>query len=202
MNFPCKIAILIFDDVEVLDFCGPFEVFSITKDNQEQKAFKVMIAAENEAPVLTRNQLSINPHYTITNCPAPDILLIPGGPGTRREMGNDNLLNWIKSCSKQSKLTLSVCTGSLLLGKANLLDGLEITTHHGALDLLKEVVPNAVIRKDKRIIDNGKFIVSGGISAGIDMSLYVVAKLLGKDVAMKTAEYMEYRWLIDDLGVC
>ncbi len=196
MNYPCKIAILIFNEVEVLDFCGPFEVFSITKGSNGQSPFEVMIVAEDEAPVLARNNLSINPQYTITNCPEPDILLIPGGPGTRKEIYNDELLKWIKSTSMASKLTLSVCTGSLLLGKANLLDDLEITTHHGALDLLRETAPKAIVRSDKRFIDNGKYIIAAGISAGIDMSLYVVEKLLGKDIAEKTAQYMEYDWVV------
>ncbi len=194
MKFPCKLAILIFDEVEVLDFCGPFEVFSITKDNHGQSPFEVMIVAEDNTPVLARNNLSINPQYTIKNCPKPDIILIPGGPGTRKELYNDTLIGWIKSISLASQLTLTVCTGSLLLGKTGLLDHMEITTHHGALDLLRETAPKAEVRSDVRFIDNDRYITAAGISAGIDMSLYVVGKLLGRDIAEKTASYMEYNW--------
>jgi transcriptional regulator GlxA family with amidase domain len=138
--------------------------------------------------------LSVNPSYTIQDCPQPDILLIPGGLGTRKEMHNSTLIDWIRSSSQKAELILSVCTGALLLAKADLLEGLAATTHHGAIKLLKEVAPHTMIREDKRIIDNGRIIVSGGISAGIDMSLYVVAKLLGKEQALETAQYMEYDW--------
>jgi len=192
-----RIGILIFNDVEVMDFCGPFEVFSITRDKEGNNAFDVNVIAEKQGPVLARNKLSINPHYSICNYPPLDILLIPGGPGTRKEMHNKTLIEWIKTCSQKTQLVLSVCTGSLLLGKANLLDNIEATTHHGALELLKEVAPKTTVITNQRYIDNGKYITSGGISAGIDMSLYVVSKLLGKVIAEQTAKHMEYNWISD-----
>jgi len=109
-------------------------------------------------------------------------------------MYNTTLIDWIKGRSREVELVLSVCTGALLLAKAGLLEGLAATTHHGAIDLLKETAPNTTIQEDKRIVDNGRIIVSAGISAGIDMSLYVISKLLGKELALKTAQYMEYDW--------
>lgn len=130
----------------------------------------------------------------LENCPQPDILLIPGGYGTRQQMHNQTLVDWIKEYSKQAELTLSVCTGALLLAKAGLLENLAATTHHLAIDLLQQTAPNTEIRANERFVDNGKIILSAGISAGIDMSLYVVAKLLGKKQAIETAEYMEYDW--------
>lgn len=189
-----NVAILIFDEVEVLDFCGPFEVFSVTGKRDNLNPFNVYTVAEKAEPVLARNHLSVNPRYTFLNSPEPDILLVPGGYGTDREMYNETLINWIINCSQKSELVLSVCTGVILLAKAGLLEGLAGTTHHMALNLLKEVAPNTVVRDTERIVDNGKVIVSAGISAGIDMSLYVVSKLLGKEQALETARYMEYDW--------
>jgi transcriptional regulator GlxA family with amidase domain len=109
-------------------------------------------------------------------------------------MYNTTLIDWIKSSSREAELVLSVCTGAFLLAKAGLFEALAATTHHGAIELLKEVAPHTVIEEDKRIIDNGRIIVSAGISAGIDMSLYVISKLLGEEQALKTAQYMEYDW--------
>jgi transcriptional regulator GlxA family with amidase domain len=187
-----NVAILIFDDVELLDFTGPFEVFSVTGRQDDSSPFNVYTVAEKSDPITTRNQLSINPQYTIHDCPQPDIFLVPGGQGTRREMNNPTLINWIKDCSQNAELVLSVCTGALLLAKAGLLEGLTATTHRNAIELLKEIAPNTTVLDDKRFVDNGKIILSAGISTGIDMSLYVVAELLGKEQALKTAQYMEY----------
>ena len=189
-----NVAILIFDEVEVLDFCGPFEVFSVTGKRDNLNPFNVYTVAERAEPVLARNHLSVNPRYTFLNSPEPDILLVPGGPGTEREMYNETLIDWIKSCSQQAELVLSDCDGAILLAKAGLLEGLAATTHHLDLERLREVAPNTVIRDSERIVDNGRVIVSAGISAGIDMSLYVVAKLLGKEQALETARFMEYDW--------
>jgi transcriptional regulator GlxA family with amidase domain len=189
-----NVAILIFDDVELLDFAGPFEVFSVTGRQDGSSPFNVYTVAEKSDPITTRNQLSVNPQYTIDNCPQPDILLVPGGQGTRTEMNNPTLINWIKECSQKAELVLSVCTGALLLAKARLLEGLTATTHHNAIELLKELAPNSTIETNKRFVDNGRIILSAGIATGIDMSLYVVAKLLGKEQALETAQYMEYDW--------
>jgi len=189
-----NVAILIFDDVELLDFTGPFEVFYVTGRQDNSKPFNVYTVAEKSDPITTQNQLSVNPQYTIHNCPQPDILLVPGGQGTRRKMHNPVLIDWIKECSQKAELVLSVCTGALLLAKAGLLEGLTATTHHTAIELLKEITPNTTIVSNKRFVDNGKIILSAGIATGIDMSLYVVAKLLGKEQALQTAQYIEYNW--------
>ena len=193
-----NVAILIFDDVEVLDFCGPFEVFSATAETIRPAPFNVYTVAETRRPVIAINNLSVNPAYALSDCPPPDILLVPGGHGTRKQMKNIVLLDWIKQRAGEVELLLSVCTGALLLGKAGLLDGLVATTHHSALALLKEVAPKATVTDTQRIVDNGKIIVSAGISAGIDMSLHVVQKLLGKALAAETAAYMEYDWRFQD----
>lgn len=193
-----NVAILIFDEVEVMDFCGPFEVFSVTGRRDNTNPFEVYTVAEKDSPVFARNRLSVNPHFTIHNCPKPDILIIPGGFGTRREMHNQIVIDWIKEKSFNAELILSVCTGSLLLAKAGLLEGLSATTHHSAIDLLRETAPNTKIEPDRRFIDNGRVIISAGVAAGIDMSFYVVGKLLGRDTAIETARYIEYDLRMDE----
>jgi len=191
------VAILIFDEVEVLDFAGPFEIFSVTGRQKQTTPFNVYTVAEKSGPVLARNQLSLNPRFTIADCPPPDILVLPGGLGTRREMNNPIVVDWIKRTALEAELVLSVCTGALLLAKAGLLDGLKATTHRGALDLLREIAPKTTVLDRQRVVDNGKVIVSAGVSAGIDMALHVVARLLGKEEALETARYIEYDWRHD-----
>jgi transcriptional regulator GlxA family with amidase domain len=188
------VAILIFDDVEVLDFCGPFEVFSVANHFAETPAFRVVTVAENAGPVATRGGLSVNPHHRLDDCPPPEVLLVPGGQGTRREMHNRTLTDWVARTAGPAELVLSVCTGALLLAKAGLLDGLRATTHHAALDLLRQTAPNTTVHTDRRFVDNGKVICSAGIAAGIDMCLHAVAQLLGGPTAEKTARHMEYPW--------
>lgn len=192
-----NVAILIFDHVEVLDFAGPFEVFIAGSDRG--KDFKVCTVAEHDRPIHAIGYLSVNPTFTIHNCPKPDIVIIPGGWGTRKEMHNEAITNWIREVSHHAELVLSVCTGALLLAKANLLDGLRLTTNRLAINELREVAPaSAEFIEDARYIDNGKFILSAGVSAGIDMSLYVVGKLLGHERAWNTAKLMEYDWKVVD----
>ena len=199
-----NVAVLIFNDVEVLDFAGPFEVFSVTglRDGAKEAPFNVYTVAEN-APILARNRLCVSPHYTFETCPPPDLLIVPGGGGfrsdgtpygTRKEINNLRLLDWIFDCSQETELLLSVCTGALLLAKIGLLEGKVVTTHQGAIAQLTQMLSPNQVHSKARIADNGDVILSGGISAGIDMSLYVVAKLLGVAQATETAQYMEYDW--------
>lgn len=189
-----NLAILIFDEVEVLDFCGPFEVFSVANRFSDPAAFHVFTVAEKDGPIRTRGGLSINPHHRLADCPPPDLLLVPGGQGSRREMHNQPLLDWIRQAAAKAECVLSVCTGALLLARAGLLDGLEATTHHGALELLRQLAPQTTVHAIRRVVDNGRVICSAGIAAGIDMSLHVVERLLGAQVAIKATQHMEYPW--------
>jgi transcriptional regulator GlxA family with amidase domain len=175
-----NLAILIFNDVEVLDFCGPFEVFAVTGRDADLRPFHVYTIAEQSGPILARNGLSINSRYTLADGPSPDILLVPGGLGTRREMHNADLIDWIRTTSANVELVLSVCTGALLLAQA--------------IDLLKTIAPHTTVHANRRYVDNGKIILSAGISAGIDMSFHVVERLLGTEQALETARHMEYDW--------
>ncbi len=189
-----NVGFLIFDGMEDLDFAGPYEVFTVTMRTQKPRPFDVYTFAETET-IRTYGDLQVIPHYQISACPEPDILLIPGGQGTRVLMEKPDLLNWIKERAARVEYLLSVCTGSLVLARAGLLDGLTVTTHHSAFEELAREAPTARIEKERRYVDNGKIITSGGISAGIDMALHVVARLLDEAAAQTTADHMEYRWL-------
>jgi transcriptional regulator GlxA family with amidase domain len=193
-----KLAILLFADAEVLDFCGPYEVFSVANRFVEPAAFQVLTVAEKLGAVVARNGLSVNPDCGFEDCQQPEIVLVPGGIGTRVQMQNRSVIEWIKQVAANAELVLSVCTGSLLLAKAGLLDGLEATTHHGSIDLLRGLAPATTVHADRRYVDNGRVMCSAGIAAGIDMSLHVVGKLLGQEVAEKTARQMEYPWPAND----
>ncbi len=191
-----NVAILLFDDVEVLDFAGPFEVFSVTAELNAYKPFLVYTCAEEERTITTRNGLSIVPAHTLANAPKPDIVIVPGGIGSKTAMMSDAIIAWLQTAASTAELVISVCTGARILAKAGLLDGLEATTHHEALADIRELAPTARWVEgdwqDTRFVDNGQIITAGGISAGIDASLHVIARLLGRDKARATAEYMEY----------
>ncbi len=189
-----SVGILIFDDVEVLDFCGPFEVFSVTGHQTQPGSFEVCTIGPTRDAIAARNGLSVNPATTIDDAPPIDLLLIPGGQGTRPLVNDERIIDWIRQRAESAELVLSVCTGALLLAKAGLLDGLSATTHYAALDLLRKVGPQVTVRDDVRVVDNGRIITSAGVAAGIDMSFHVVAKLLGPEVAAKSARYIEYPW--------
>ncbi|MDW7668100.1 MAG: DJ-1/PfpI family protein [Bacillota bacterium] len=185
-----NVGILLFDDVEVLDFAGPFEVFSVTGQREGKGYFNVFIISEKEL-IKAVNGLKIVPDYRLDNHPKLDILVVPGGYGARVAIKNNKLLKWVNEVSKNSEYVLSVCTGSLILAKAGLLNNLEATTHHTCYDLLQELDTTLKLKK-RRFIDNGKIITAAGVSAGIDASMYLIAKIHGEDVSKETAKYIEY----------
>ena len=191
-----RIGIVIFDDIEVLDFCGPFEVFSAARLNEEDRItdpspFEVLLVAQFDRPVTTAGGMNILPHV-IYNCPPLDILVVPGGRGTRREMKNDAMLSFVVSSAAQVETLASVCTDSLILGNAGLLDGLSATTHWRSLGLMKELFPKVTVDSESHVVEQDRIITSAGISAGIDMALRVVARYYGETVARATARQMEY----------
>lgn len=196
-----KVLIFLFDDVEVLDFAGPFEVFSVA-GYRLLGTLPFTVATVAEKPqIVARGGLVVNPTYTFENCPDSEILLIPGGGGysaegipygSRREMNNPAVLGWIQERAKTCELVLSVCTGALILAQAGLLEGQQATTHWGAIEALKGISPHIEVIENVRYVDNGTTILSAGVSAGIDMSYYVVSKLLGAEVASHTAYYTQY----------
>jgi transcriptional regulator GlxA family with amidase domain len=197
---PRNVGILIFPDVEILDFCGPFEVFASanlpaqTDGDPETRLFAVFTIAERSDVVTCRGGLLVQPNHTLDDHPPLDLLVIPGGYGTRREQENPVILDWIARQRRTGALTTSVCTGAFLLGAAGLLHGLRATTHWTTIDGLRTNHPTTEVLSDARVIDEGEIITSAGVSAGIDMALHVVRRLHGDEIAQRTARDMEYDW--------
>jgi transcriptional regulator GlxA family with amidase domain len=195
---PRNVGILIFPDVEILDFCGPFEVFASatlpaqTDGGAETRLFEVFTVAERSETITCRGGLLVQPNYTIDDHPPLDLVVVPGGYGTRREQENPVILAWIARQRRTGALTTSVCTGAFLLGAAGLLDGLRATTHWTTIDGLRASLPTTDVLADARVVDEGEIITSAGVSAGIDMALHVVRRLHGDEVARRTARDMEY----------
>jgi len=190
------VGILIFDEVEVLDFCGPFEVFSTARlegqNSGDPALFKAYIIAEDLRLVPARGGLMVLAHCTIDDHPPLDILVVPGGPGTRTERLNKHLLTWVAEQATKSEIATSVCTGAFLFAEAGLLRGLKATTHWGSVDWMRETYPDIKMQDDARFVDEGHVVTSAGVSAGIDMALHIVERLHGKEAADWTARRMEY----------
>ena len=195
-----NVGILIFDNVEVLDFAGPFEVFSRTRlvpgpesrRSDDSAPFHVFTVARTTDPVTATGGLVVVPQHGFADAPRIDLLVVPGGFGTRPLLEDEETLDWIRRTAATAQQVTSVCTGSLLLGKAGLLEGVRATTHWAALDLLESLGTGAAVQRDLRVVDDG-IITSAGVASGIDMSFYVVERLCGRDVADETARYIEYR---------
>lgn len=195
-----SVGILIFDGVEVLDFAGPFEVFSRTRlvpgvdsrRSEESAPFKVFTVAKVRAFVKTTGGLQVVPHHEFADAPRIDLLVVPGGFGTRALLHDAATLDWIRRVAAGARKVTSVCTGSLLYAKAGLLQGRRATTHWGALDLLASLDPSMTVERELRVVDDG-IISSAGVASGIDMAFYVVECLFGREVADETARYIEYR---------
>jgi len=192
-----RVGIILFENIEVLDFCGPFEVFSVTRLNEEKRReepspFEVLLVAENNVPVVTMGGMKVIPDHAFESCPKLDILVVPGGWGTRKELKNPAMLNWLRIRASEVETLTSVCTGSMLLGFAGLLDGRHATTHWRSLDWMRESFPRVTVENDKHFVEDGSLITSAGISAGIDLALKVVERYYGEGIARATAKHMEY----------
>lgn len=189
------VGILLFDDVEVLDFAGPYEVLSVTEDENTDKLFNVVTISEKGQLIRARNGLKVEPDYHFDNHPELDIVVVPGGYGAREvESKNPVVVEWVKQQNDRVQKMTSVCTGSFILGEAGLLDGKSATTHWTALDRIEKAFPNVTVKRDVKFVDQGHLITSAGISAGIEMALHLVAVLYGKETAANTAKHMEYDW--------
>ncbi|HXP70630.1 MAG TPA: DJ-1/PfpI family protein, partial [Candidatus Dormibacteraeota bacterium] len=188
-----NVAIFVFPGVQVIDFAGPYEVFS-------ESGMNVYTVGETVAPLHTAGGLTITPKYSFENAPKPDLVVLPGGgfykPGDKAvgdQMVNPLAMKWIKEMAKQAEV-MTVCNGAFLAAKAGLLANLPATTFYGYLDHLTEVSPTTTVVRDKKYVDNGRIITTAGLSSGIDGSLYVVSKLVGNGRAKFTALNMEYNW--------
>jgi Transcriptional regulator containing an amidase domain and an AraC-type DNA-binding HTH domain len=192
-----RVGILIFPAVEVLDFCGPYEVFSVARLDEERRRtesspFEVLLVAETRDPVVATGGLRVIPDATLETCPPLDILVVPGGWGTRAEMSNQRVLKWIAKRAREIETLTSVCTGAMLLGQIGLLDGRRATTHWRSLELMRQSFPSVTVEDKLHVVEDGQVLTSAGISAGIDMALRVVARYCGETVGRATARHMEY----------
>ncbi len=202
-QLPITVGILIFEQVEVLDVAGPFEVFSVARLNEERRSiepspFRMLLLGKTLDQVTAVGGLRLIPDVTFDNCPELDLLIIPGGWGTRIEINDVKFLNRIADRVAHTKLTASVCTGSSLLGRAGLLDGREATTHWRAFDFLRKASPMVKIRKDVRFTLAEPIFTSAGVSAGIDLALLIVSHFFGTEIGVATARQMEYPYPQND----
>lgn len=206
-------AILVFDGVEVLDFAGPFEVFSRTRtepgvESRRSDAtapFRVFTVApgsgdhplgavrDDPRSIVATGGLRVTAHFTYDDAPRIDLLVVPGGFGTRPLVEHPPTLDWIRRVAAGAQLVTSVCTGAALLARAGLLAGKRATTHFGSYDWLASLDPTITVEKGVRYVEDG-IITSAGVSAGIDMAFAVVEKRCGRPVAEETARYIEYHW--------
>jgi transcriptional regulator GlxA family with amidase domain len=187
-----NVGIFMFDDIELLDFAGPFEVFSVSSSLNQNELFEVFTVTEDGKAIKSVNGLKVLPDYSFLDHPQIDILIIPGGIGSKTEMQKETVLQWIKDNYNSARLTMSVCSGARLLGKLGLLDGVECITHHEVIPELIEIAPKGIVKTGNRFLGKDKLYTSAGVSAGIDLSLHIVKMLYGSSVEAETRIYMEY----------
>lgn len=194
-----NVGIYVFDDVEVLDFAGPFEVFSTASrvfrraQPDAEPPFHVFTVGASRGPVTAGGGLVVQPHFSFADHPKIDVLVVPGGVVTA-ELERPRVIAWVAVRASTAELTASVCTGAFLLGKAGLLKEKSATTHWEDIAALRAMLPKTRVVQAGRWVEGGTVITSAGISAGLDMSLHIVARLAGHDLAVRTARQMDYEW--------
>jgi transcriptional regulator GlxA family with amidase domain len=194
-----SVGIFLYNDVEVLDFAGPFEVFSTASrvkarmDPDSDDLFNVVTIGETNAAIHARGGLRVMPKYTISDHPPIHLLIIPGGVVTA-ELDKAHVVEWIAACSAKTEITASVCTGAFLLAKAGLLNAKRATTHWEDIHDLRTTFPDLDVKSNVPWIDEGHVVTSAGISAGIGMSLHLVSRLATEGLAVRTARQMEFDW--------
>nr|WP_044839522.1 DJ-1/PfpI family protein [Thalassomonas viridans] len=193
-----NIGIYIYDQAEVLDFSGPFEVFSTAERiSRHGGVFNVFLIGETGGPVRARAGYTVLPAYGFDAHPKIDVLLVAGGVHNG-EMEKERVMLWLGRQARDAQLVTSVCTGVFLLAQADIIDKQQVTTHHQDIPELKKLFPGLEVVENVRWAQSGNIITSGGISAGIDMSLYLVSRLAGTCLAEKTARQMEFCWRKQD----
>ena len=198
---PILVGIFIFNDVEVLDFTGPFEVFSTTRKqagSEEQYLYSLCLIGPTDDAITTRGGMEVKPHFPINSHPQLDQLIVPGGYGTRPLMHDESVINWLGSFDPRSTRLASVCTGSLLLASVGHLDGKSATTHWTVLDMMEEAFPKVKVDRSRHVIMDEEVFTSAGISAGIDLALQMVRLDFGDAQADWTARHMEYAFDSDN----
>lgn len=191
------IGIFVFDEIEVLDLGGPFEVFSVAnrvaaRDGKEAP-FNVVTISRKADHVEARGGYRFCPTSRFADAPPVDVLVVPGGV-VDAECARPEVIDWLRKAHEGAMLTASVCTGAFLLAEMGVLAGLKVTTHWEDIDDLERQHPDLTVVRDRRWVDEGRIVTSGGISAGIDMSLHLVRRLEGESLAVRVARQMEYDW--------
>lgn len=184
-----RIGALIFPGFELLDVFGPMEMFG-----RLDEEFSIDLIAETAGPIASGQRISAHADKTIDQSADYDILFVPGGAGTRREVDNQRLLDWISQVSENAEYTISVCTGSALLAKAGVLDNRRATTNKAAFSWVVDQGPNVEWVRQARWVEDGPFITSSGVSAGMDMTLGAIAAMHDTETAEKVATFCEYSW--------
>ena len=188
------VGILLFDQVEVLDFAGPYEVFSGTRDASGQP-YADVVTVGPAAQIVARGGLRVRPAHGLDDCPLLDALIVPGGPGAdvRTPQQDEQLLPFIRRLAATSAVVASVCTGAFLLGRAGLLDGRTATTHTAALDRLRSEFPGVDVREAK-VVDEGDILSAAGVSSGIDLGLHLLERWCGAEARARAARNLDGPW--------
>jgi transcriptional regulator GlxA family with amidase domain len=185
---PIAVAFVVSNDATMIDFTGPWEVFQDCQvEGRDGEAFRLFTVAETAPAVRVSGGMQVVPDYTVDNAPAPRVVVVPAHMSTPR------LREWIKTASEKTDLTMSVCTGAFALAKAGLLKGRPATTHHLFFDRFAREFPDVELRRGVRFVESGRLATAGGLTSGIDLALHVVERYFGRDVAQRTATYMEYQ---------
>lgn len=186
------IGLFLFDGAEELDWAGPWEVLSAWAQNYPEDDIEVFTFAQSQETVSCAKGLQVIPDHSWATMPELDVLVYPGGRGTRAHLGNSEISNWLRGVAKRAEIVTSVCTGSLVLADVGLLDGLAATTHWGSLDMLSDLGDDVEVRPDDRFVDNGAIITAAGVSAGIDMALHLIVRLKSVERARQVRRYIQY----------
>lgn len=200
---PATVGIFLFDDVEVLDFAGPYEVFSVAARiarpvaGLQKTPFSVVTIAEKREPVIARHGLQVVPDHGFDSAPPLDVLIVPGGV-VDAPLSSPVMLEWLRCAVSRAALTASICTGAFLLARIGLLDGRTATTHWEDIAEMRRSFPDVEIVEDVPWVDQGNIVTSAGISAGINMCLHLVRRLVGPELADLTARQMQYDWRSED----
>ena len=186
------IGILLFDDVEELDAVGPWEVLSWWTRANPEDGYDVLTMADSLDPVTCAKGMRIVPDVRVDAAPPLEVLIYPGGRGTRRHLVDEARIEWVRTQRAAVPLMTSVCTGSLVYAAAGILGNRPATTHWGSIERLVELDPSIEVRPDDRFVDDGDVITSAGVSAGIDMALHLVARLAGVERAREVRRGIHY----------
>lgn len=186
------IAIFVFPGVEELDFVGPWEVLKAWERLAPDDGARVFTVARDDGPIECAKGLRVIPDHGWADVPAIDVLLYPGGMGTRDHLGDEVYRGWVRGLSQRGALMTSVCTGSLVYADAGLLDGRPATTHWASLDLLASLGKDIEVRPDDRFVDTGQVVTAAGVSAGIDMALHLIRRLHSEERAREIRRYIQY----------